>query len=56
MVGDRDVTVTVEETAAVSRLMPNAELAVLPRTPHPLEQVSLDRLVPLLADFFAAAG
>jgi pimeloyl-ACP methyl ester carboxylesterase len=44
MVGDRDATVSVEESAAAQRALPSGELAVLPRTPHPLEQVDLARL------------
>jgi len=44
MVGDRDATVSVEETAAAYRALPAGELAVLPRTPHPLEQVDMARL------------
>ena len=54
MVGDRDVTVTVEETAGAYRALPNGELLVLPRTPHPLEQVDAGRLEGALADFLAA--
>lgn len=38
MVGDRDKMVTLHETDAAYRMLGNAELAVLPRTPHPLEQ------------------
>jgi pimeloyl-ACP methyl ester carboxylesterase len=44
MVGDRDVTVSVEETASVSRVLPAGELAVLPRTPHPIDALSADAL------------
>jgi pimeloyl-ACP methyl ester carboxylesterase len=52
IVGDRDATVTVEESAAAARALPNGELAVLPATPHPIEQVNLARLAPVLAEFF----
>lgn len=44
MVGDRDATVSVEESAAVSRILPAGELAVLPRTPHPIDALSADAL------------
>jgi pimeloyl-ACP methyl ester carboxylesterase len=43
-VGDRDATVTLEETRDAVRRLPRGELEVLPATPHPLERVSLDRL------------
>lgn len=51
VVGDRDATVSVAESAAAARRLPAGELAVLPRTPHPLEQVPLERLVGTVADF-----
>src|SRR5215213_5268683 len=41
IVGDRDNTVTVEESATAARKLPAGELAVLPRTSHPIEQVDL---------------
>jgi pimeloyl-ACP methyl ester carboxylesterase len=50
-VGDRDATVTVEESAAVSRTMPAGELEVLPGTPHPLERVSRERLARSIGEF-----
>lgn len=52
-VGDRDATVTLEESAGAYRALPNAELEVLPATPHPLEKVSAIRLVRSLGEFFA---
>lgn len=54
MVGDRDRTVTLEESAAAARALPAGELEVLPATPHPFEQVTLPRLVASLRDFFLA--
>jgi pimeloyl-ACP methyl ester carboxylesterase len=48
MVGDRDATVTVEESAGAYRALGNGELAVLPRTPHPLEQVDVGQLARLI--------
>jgi pimeloyl-ACP methyl ester carboxylesterase len=53
IVGDRDATVTVEETAGSYRALSNGELLVLPRTPHPLEQLDVERLAGALAEFFA---
>jgi pimeloyl-ACP methyl ester carboxylesterase len=50
-VGDRDTTATVEDTRDVQRLIPDAELEVLPRTPHPFERVSMPRLVFSLRQF-----
>lgn len=47
-VGDRDTMVSIEETIRVYRLMKNARFAVLPSTPHPIEQMNVD----LLADVF----
>lgn len=44
MVGDRDKMVRMDETLAAYRALPNGELAVLPRTAHPLEAVSTDLL------------
>ena len=44
MVGDRDATVTVEETAVVAGRLSAGELAVLPRTPHPIDALSSDAL------------
>jgi pimeloyl-ACP methyl ester carboxylesterase len=53
IVGDRDATVTVEETAGSYRALSNGELLVLPRTPHPLEQLDAERLAGALAEFLA---
>ena len=52
-VGDRDATVSVEESAEVSRLLPRGELQVLPATPHPLEKVSVRRLARAILEFIA---
>jgi pimeloyl-ACP methyl ester carboxylesterase len=49
MVGDRDVTVSVEESARVSRLLAAGSLAVLPQTPHPFEQVNGALLASMIA-------
>lgn len=50
MVGDRDVTVTIEETAGAYRALGSGEMVVMPRTPHPFEQVDLGRLAGLIVE------
>jgi pimeloyl-ACP methyl ester carboxylesterase len=47
-VGDRDATVTVEETLAVYRALPNAQLAVWPNTPHPLDKIDPAQLAQMI--------
>lgn len=44
MLGDRDKMVSLEETVAVYKQLPSASLAVLPATPHPIEQVDMGML------------
>jgi hypothetical protein len=44
--------VSVEESAATFRALPAGELAVLPGTAHPIEQLAPARLAALLHDFF----
>jgi pimeloyl-ACP methyl ester carboxylesterase len=44
MLGDRDKMVSLEETVTVYKALPNAQMAVLPGTPHPLEQVDMEQL------------
>jgi pimeloyl-ACP methyl ester carboxylesterase len=48
LLGDRDKMVLLEETVAVYKSLPNAQMAVLPGTAHPIEQVDIT-----LLDFFA---
>lgn len=50
-VGDRDRTVSLEETAGAYRALPNAELEVLPGTPHPLEKAPWERLARSVREF-----
>jgi pimeloyl-ACP methyl ester carboxylesterase len=56
MVGDGDTTAGVEDTVGVFRLLPGAQLAVLPGTPHPLERVDPDRLADLIMEFLETGG
>ena len=53
-VGDRDATVTIDECIAAVRRIPNGELEVHPRTPHPFEKAPVERLGQSLLEFFAA--
>jgi pimeloyl-ACP methyl ester carboxylesterase len=52
IVGDRDATVSVDEGMAVVRALGAGSLTVLADTPHPIEQVDLADLVPVLLEFF----
>jgi pimeloyl-ACP methyl ester carboxylesterase len=53
MVGDRDVTVSLDECGEAVRWLPAGELEVLPRTPHPFERVSIPRLARSVSEFLA---
>ena len=52
IVGDRDNTVSVEESAAVAGALGAGSLTVLPNTSHPIEQVDLAKLAPALLECF----
>lgn len=41
LLGDRDKMVTLDETVAVYKQLPNAQLCVLPNTQHPLEHADI---------------
>jgi len=51
-VGDRDATVTLEESLAVYRALPQGELSVFPATPHPLEKILVTLLALSITEFF----
>jgi len=51
-VGDRDTSVTVEETRAAQLRIPGAQLEVFPGTPHPFDRVDVDRLTHSILGFF----
>jgi pimeloyl-ACP methyl ester carboxylesterase len=53
LIGDKDLMVSVDETAPIAGALPNATHRVLPETPHPLEQVNMLLLAGVLKDFFA---
>ena len=50
---DRDKMVTREETINVFQSLPNAQLAILPATPHPLEQADSSLIAYHLQRFLA---
>jgi pimeloyl-ACP methyl ester carboxylesterase len=53
MIGDRDSTVTLSESADIYRALPRGELEVLPATPHQFERVPMPRLAYTLTEFFS---
>jgi pimeloyl-ACP methyl ester carboxylesterase len=44
LLGDRDKMVSLDETMAVYKALPNAQMCLLPNTSHPIEQVDIDFL------------
>ena len=44
LLGDRDKMVTLDETLAVYKALPNAQMGILPATGHPMEQVDAEAL------------
>ena len=51
MLGDRDKMVGLDETINVYKKLPNAQMCVLPGTPHPFEQVNTDLLAFMIERF-----
>lgn len=51
-IGDKDAMVTLEETIAIYRQLPNATLTVFPNTQHPIEKVDVEELATALERFF----
>ncbi len=51
-VGDRDTTAGIDKTIEIYKKMDYADLAVLPKTGHPLSEVNQPVLVASLLDFF----
>jgi pimeloyl-ACP methyl ester carboxylesterase len=51
MLGDRDKMVSQEETVTIHKSIPNAQLTILPGTPHPIEQVDTTQLADQLRRF-----
>ncbi len=52
LLGDRDKMVTLEETVAVYKALPNAMMGMLPGTQHPIEQVNANTLAYMIDSFF----
>lgn len=50
LVGDRDDSVTFDETVRVASQMPGARASLLHDTPHPIERVSLDVITREMSD------
>ena len=53
-IGDKDRMVTLEETIAAYRAMPNGQLHVIPATAHPLERIHVGRVAAAIIDFLSA--
>jgi pimeloyl-ACP methyl ester carboxylesterase len=51
LLGDRDKTVTFEETVKIYKTLPNAQLGILPGTPHQFEGVDCKLLAELIKAF-----
>ena len=51
LLGDRDKMVTLDETVSVYKQLPAAQLAILPNTPHPVEQVNAELLTFMIKQF-----
>ena len=52
MVGDRDGTVSVEESLTAAKALPQGQLEVLPLTPHPFEKAPFARIASSLTEFW----
>jgi pimeloyl-ACP methyl ester carboxylesterase len=50
--GDKDTMVTLEETIHVYRKLKNANLMVMPGTPHPIEKVNIEALAAVMSSYF----
>lgn len=51
LIGDRDKMVTIDETIAVYKQLPDAAMGLLPSTPHPVEQVNEQVLLVMMKQF-----
>ncbi len=51
-IGDRDTTSSIRETQDIYRLLPNAQMVVLPNTAHPFEKIDPDYLQLLIKKYF----
>jgi esterase/lipase len=55
LLGDRDKMVSLEETVTVFKQLPDGRMALLPGTPHPIEQVLVKRLAFEIREFAGGA-
>lgn len=53
LLGDRDKMITLDETLAVYRQLPNAQFGMLPATGHPIEQVDVELLAFFIKRFLS---
>jgi pimeloyl-ACP methyl ester carboxylesterase len=51
LLGDRDKMVSLDETVAVYKQLPNAQFGVLPNTQHAIEHVKIELLCRFILDF-----
>lgn len=51
LLGDKDKMVTIDETIAVQKALPNGSFRSLPDTQHPIEQVNTTMLASVITDF-----
>ena len=51
LLGDRDKMVSLDETLAVYKALPNAQMGMLPNTQHPIEQVNVNALAFIIRQF-----
>lgn len=52
-VGDKDTMVSIQETVTICKNITNANFCVLPDTPHPIEKIDTELLIPLIKRFLA---
>jgi pimeloyl-ACP methyl ester carboxylesterase len=53
--GDKDAMVTRDESEAVVHALPNAQLRIIPDTPHPIEKANLAAVVAVIREHIAEA-
>ena len=51
LLGDRDKMITLDETLAVYKQLPNTQLGILPNTPHPIEKADIEMLTFFIQHF-----
>ena len=51
LIGDRDQLIPIEDVVAMYRLIPNAELAVVPNADHSMPRTNVDMFTDTVMDF-----